>query len=130
MSVSLTAFGRITRKLRIDRGELLKDMAKQLGITVSYLSAVETGKRNVPHNWIERLQQSYDLSSDETMLLQKAASDSRVYDKIDVSHLSFDDKLLIRDVVTKLPVIRQQLSEHLEQVEPLDEVINNDEQND
>jgi transcriptional regulator with XRE-family HTH domain len=44
----LTEFGQYLRKIRIDCGDLLKDMADKLGVTSSYLSAVETGKRNVP----------------------------------------------------------------------------------
>ena len=37
----LTSLGKFLRKLRIDRGEILKDMADKLGVTVSFLSAVE-----------------------------------------------------------------------------------------
>ena len=43
----LTNFGKALRKLRIDNNELLKDMALKLEVTVSYLSAVENGKRDV-----------------------------------------------------------------------------------
>ncbi|KHF28295.1 Helix-turn-helix domain protein [Anoxybacillus sp. BCO1] len=50
----LTEFGRFCRKLRIDNGELLKHMADKLGVTSSYLSAVENGKRNVPQDWVEK----------------------------------------------------------------------------
>ncbi|WP_404354491.1 helix-turn-helix domain-containing protein [Exiguobacterium aurantiacum] len=47
----LTPFGKFCRKLRIDRNEILKDMASKLGVTVSYLSAVEHGKRPIPNEW-------------------------------------------------------------------------------
>ena len=43
----LTEFGKILRKLRIDRQELLRDMAKNLEVSSAYLSAVETGKRKI-----------------------------------------------------------------------------------
>ena len=51
----LTEFGKFLRKIRIDRQELLRDMAGTLGVSVAYLSAVENGKRNVPVSWINKI---------------------------------------------------------------------------
>ena len=46
----ITSLGRFLRKLRIDQGEILKDMADKLGVSVSFLSAVENGKKGCrPH---------------------------------------------------------------------------------
>ena len=50
-------FGKLLRKIRIDNGEILKDMADKLEMTSSYLSAIECGKRNIPNNLIPRLEQ-------------------------------------------------------------------------
>ena len=55
----LTEVGRFLRKLRIDHGEILKDMADKLDVTVSYLSAVENGKRHMPSEWNERICDDY-----------------------------------------------------------------------
>ena len=41
----LTSLGKFLRKIRIDNDEYLKDMADKLGVTVSFLSAVENGKK-------------------------------------------------------------------------------------
>lgn len=43
----LTPFGKKVRKLRIDVGVTLKSMADAMGVTSSYLSAIETGKRAI-----------------------------------------------------------------------------------
>ena len=43
----LTELGKILRKIRIDRQELLRDMAGTLGVSVAYLSAVEEKPRQV-----------------------------------------------------------------------------------
>ncbi|MBR4576007.1 MAG: helix-turn-helix transcriptional regulator [Clostridia bacterium] len=72
----LTAFGKELRKLRISVGELIRDMATKLGVTASYLSAVETGKRHIPSDWILRISELYNLSADEKDMLQKAADAS------------------------------------------------------
>ena len=44
----LTSIGRFLRKLRIDHGEILKDMADALGVSYAFLSAVENGKKKCP----------------------------------------------------------------------------------
>ena len=46
----LTEFGKALRKIRIDRQQLLKDMANKLGVSSAYLSAVENGKRRMPQD--------------------------------------------------------------------------------
>ncbi|MFC4799458.1 helix-turn-helix domain-containing protein [Neobacillus sp. GCM10023253] len=88
----LTLFGKFCRKLRIDNGELLKDMAAKLGVTSSYLSAVENGKRNVPQAWVETISNSYSLSTDERYELRQAVQDSQKVVKIDFEGLSSEDK--------------------------------------
>lgn len=72
----LTSFGKELRKLRIERQELLKDMAEALGVSSAYLSAVETGKRRIPNEWVSRISEQYSLSRGQTIALQNAADDS------------------------------------------------------
>jgi transcriptional regulator with XRE-family HTH domain len=72
----LTEFGQFLRKLRIDCNELLKDMADKLGVTSSFLSAVETGKRNIPEGWVETICQYYNLDIFEREALEVAATNS------------------------------------------------------
>jgi len=72
----LTEFGKCLRRLRIECEELLKDMADKLGVTSSYLSAVETGKRNIPDDWVEKISNCYKLDMLELEALQNAADNS------------------------------------------------------
>lgn len=58
----LTSVGRFLRKLRIDHGEILKDMAEKLEVTVSFLSAVENGKKHMPSAWNGKICALYDLN--------------------------------------------------------------------
>ena len=46
----MTPFGARLRQLREDRGLRLKDMAEELGVSATYLSALEHGRRSKP-NW-------------------------------------------------------------------------------
>lgn len=72
----ITEFGKALRKLRIDRGEILKTMAEKLAMTSSYLSAIECGKRNIPDDLIQRLSAIYDLSEKEQQDLAEARDQS------------------------------------------------------
>ena len=68
----LTEFGKLIRKLRIDRGELIKDMAEKLDVTASYVSAVENGKRNIPNSWGDEITKLYGLGEKERLELSEA----------------------------------------------------------
>lgn len=72
----LTDFGKFLRKIRIDCGEILKDMAEKLNVSAAYLSAVEMGKRNIPEQWVNRISELYGLSEEEKSNLNDAADNS------------------------------------------------------
>ena len=57
----LTLLGKELRKLRLEHGELLKDMADCLSITPAYLSSIEHGKRVPPKDLTAKLQKYYRL---------------------------------------------------------------------
>ena len=75
----LTEFGKALRKIRIDRQQLLRDMDDKLGVSSAYLSAVETGKRRIPQDWVSKIASIYSLSCEEQADLQSAA-DNSVFD--------------------------------------------------
>ena len=62
-AMKLTEFGKFSRKLRIDNGELLKDMAIKLNTTPAFLSMVETGRRSIPKKLEEEIEKSYSCLS-------------------------------------------------------------------
>ena len=73
----LSRFGKTVRKLRIDKGVTLKAMAKALGKTSAYLSAVETGRKNAPRQLVQEIADYFDLAPSEAEDLQRAAEESR-----------------------------------------------------
>ena len=72
----LTSIGRFLRKLRIDHGEILKDMADALGVSSAFLSAVENGKKKMPEGWIEKLKSIYSFTAEQAEELQAAVIDT------------------------------------------------------
>jgi len=88
----LTAFGKNIRKIRIDNNEILMDMATKLSTTPAYLSAVETGKRNVPMEWPKQIAKLYQKDSDE---LSRLAEESQKAIKINLTDYEDEDKRLV-----------------------------------
>lgn len=88
----ITDFGKILRKIRIDRGEILKDMADKLNVSSAYLSAVEMGKRNIPEQWITKISKLYGLSGEETDKLNDAADNSAKCITLNLENISSERK--------------------------------------
>ena len=80
--MSYTSFGEFVRILRIKHHEVMGDMAKVLDVKTPFLSAVETGKKNVPTDWIDKLVEHYSLSEFEKRKLENAIEESRTQYKI------------------------------------------------
>ncbi|MBO4388159.1 MAG: helix-turn-helix transcriptional regulator [Spirochaetales bacterium] len=91
----LTAFGKELRKLRINKGEILKNMADHLGMTSSYLSAIECGKRNIPPSLIGDLKEVYKLSDKEEAALEIARQESLKTIELQVDGLSHEKHELV-----------------------------------
>lgn len=95
MNSRLTELGVFLRKLRIDRRELLRDMAGKLEVSMSFLSSVENGKKSMPSEWVSKIPELYNFSDE-----QKKDFDSAVAK----SEKSIDVKF------SNLPEVNKQLS--------------------
>ena len=70
--MSYTKFGEMLRIKRIQNHEVMGDLADYLGVSVAFLSAVETGKKNIPDEWEEKLVEKYNFNEDK-FLVDKTA---------------------------------------------------------
>lgn len=116
MSSKLTAFGRMTRKIRVEHDQYLKDMAEHLDVSPAYLSAVERGQRNAPDEWVSVLQNAYNLTHYTADCMKRALVESRTYAKLDISHLSSRDKRLVECIAEQLTTFEPCEREQLEQL--------------
>lgn len=71
----MTPFSSDLRHLRTSRGKLLKEVATDVGVHITHLSALETGRRPPPKDpaFYARLCTCLDLSDDEYDLLRERA---------------------------------------------------------
>lgn len=72
----LSSVGLFLRRLRLNHGEILRDMARNLDVSSAFLSAVENGKKKVPEAWIKKLESIYALSQAEITELKEAILES------------------------------------------------------
>lgn len=73
----LTPFGIVIRKLRLEKGLKLLDMAEALEMSVAYLSAVETGRKPIPDGLVGKISRSLKWPADELAQLNRAIDKSR-----------------------------------------------------
>ena len=85
----LTPLGKYLRKLRIDKGEILKDMSDKLEVTVSFLSAVENGKKKMPSEWNQKICDLYELDKNQKKDFSEAIATSEEKIEMNLNELSF-----------------------------------------
>lgn len=69
--------GRRLRAIRNEHDHRLADMAQALGVSASFLSAIETGSKSPPAGFPERVAQAYCLPPAALDRLEEAANASR-----------------------------------------------------
>lgn len=116
----LTELGKFLRKIRIDNGELLKEMANNLKISPANLSAIENGKRNPQQKMITTIIKKYKLNKYDQEKIWN------IYSKIknEIS-LSFDKNLSEKHRNVGLVFIRQFNQLSTTQVEEILNILKN-----
>ncbi len=90
----LTSLGKILRSIRIEEGEILRDMAKKLNVSSAFLSAVENGKKKMPESWISKLKDLYSLTPEQISKIKDAAMESSDTVSISIQNASAEGKQL------------------------------------
>ncbi len=82
--MAYTEYAEFLRVLRIKNHENMGDTAKFLGVNVAFVSAVESGKKNVPEEWIGKIVAHYNLNDCEKNNLISAINNSKTTSKINL----------------------------------------------
>ncbi len=69
--------GKMLRKIRIEKEERLLDMAEKIGVSVAFLSAIETGRKAPPLNVVDRIAAAYKMEKKQRTQLELVVSNSR-----------------------------------------------------
>lgn len=98
----LTRFGKFCRKLRIENGELLFDMAQRLGVSSAFLSKVENGKSKPPIHWEDAITAIYNISQEQAAELHACMVEARSGSVINLSLMNQDEKDMMFAFARKL----------------------------
>lgn len=100
--MKLTPFGLCVRKLRLEAGCRLKDMADFIGCSSAYLSAVEVGKRPVSDDIVHKAITFFEERGiHENNQIIEAADKSR--DSLNVNTLSLDERGVLAAFARRMP---------------------------
>ncbi len=72
----MNSIGEFLRTIRMQNGEILKNMAEKLNVSSAFLSAVENGKKKMPVDWEMKLKEIYSLNEEEIEKLKVAVLES------------------------------------------------------
>lgn len=81
----LTPYGIAVRKLRLEKGLRLIDMAESLGVSTAFLSAIETGRKPIPDGFVVKISRMLQWPLAEIQALRSAVDRTR-------AELRLDDK--------------------------------------
>lgn len=70
----MNQFGKVLRRERKERQMTLGDLAKKLGLSVPYLSQIETGTKPVQDSIVEKIVRELGLIGDDVNELRRAAA--------------------------------------------------------
>lgn len=112
----VTETGKFLRKLRIDRSEKQKDMADRLNVSVSFLSAVETGKKKMPELWKTRICDIYELTDNQKCEFMDAIAKTRQTVEISLTDLSIAKREAVVMFAEKIEKISDEQAERIRKI--------------
>ncbi|WP_063196508.1 XRE family transcriptional regulator [Bradyrhizobium sp. AT1] len=110
----LTPFGIAIRKLRLDKGMRLLDLANRLGLSSAFLSAIETGKKAIPDAFVLNVARAMNLSAPEIKELRRAADRTRK--EVPVAKLAEEQRELVAAFARKIDDLPSKMMEDLKKV--------------
>ena len=100
--ILLSNYGKVLRKIRIDKGLTMAQMAKAIGITSAYLSTIERGKRNIPKSLTQDIIGHYELSNEQVAELRNAECLSMDSVEVDISSAGLHERILVLSLAKNL----------------------------
>ncbi len=98
----VNSFGKFCRKLRIDEGQLLAEMAKELGVSSAFLSKVENGGKKPPRDWRNKLIELYQLNEKQIEELDDCLFEAINSRSIDMSEYSNENREMLLSFARRL----------------------------
>ena len=111
----MTDFGKAIRILRIENNRKLKQDAEELGVTASYISAIENGKKKVSDKYLEYCIKTYGDKDRLIELAKKQNHSIYVFKDVDnvldlvcraINEVKDDEWSCVKDLLLDMVVVR------------------------
>lgn len=89
-----THFGKEMKKLRIDVGMTLIDMANAIGVSAAFLSAIETGRKRIPDGILDTLVDKFPQVRVQRQKFEALINQTRSEVRVPLENASYEDALL------------------------------------
>ena len=109
----ITSLGAFLRKLRLAKGEILKDMAECLGVSSAFLSAVENGKKKIPDAWHQKLKDAYGLDESQEATLRQAVMESSEVVELNIKNAPFGNRQLAISFARQFDSLDEETSQRI-----------------
>lgn len=100
-----TALGKLLRKWRIDKGVVMYDMAQAIGVSTSFLSAVERGKKKLSQDKMQAIREYLNLDENGYSQLKDATIKSNGEVVMNLRNQSEQDQNTMLAFARKFPTM-------------------------
>ena len=109
----ITEYGRFIRDLRKNRKENLEMMSKKMDVSISFLSSLESGKKQIPKDFADRLILVYELDEIQSVRLINAIELSNNKSIIKLNNLSPIKKNLVLNIARNIDNLSEEKVEEM-----------------
>ena len=112
----ISKFGKCIRNIREQENDSLRQMAIKLGISAAFLSAMEVGRKSIPHEYIDKIKSIYNLTKEQEIELEKSIylTNERVH--IELAEMNEAQKDVSLMFARKIKTANNDLLEELKKV--------------
>ena len=113
MSTTLTPFGLAVRELRLRTGEKIIDMARELNKSSAYISAVETGRKNLTTRYLDEVISYFGHKGIDASHLRDTLAESQNEFRINLAGQSSESRQLAAAFARKFPSLSEEQKKNL-----------------
>lgn len=95
------SFGILLAHIRLEHQEIIKDMSDKLNMSPAYLSSIETGRRSVPEDMIQKLKETYSLDQETVHKLEIAKAELNLEVNMKINAETTKDQIALATLFSK-----------------------------
>jgi putative transcriptional regulator, XRE family, bacteriophage lambda repressor C1 like protein len=112
----ISKFGEYIRIVRKRENDSLRDMAKKMGVSAAFLSAMEVGRKNIPLVYVDKIVELYHLNEEEKAKLFEVIQETNDKVSLELSQMNESQKEVTLVFARKIQTADADLIEKLRKI--------------